>query len=286
MKIKIFILVIGIVFLVNLVYALDDANVTEVYNTAVSCLVDSKNIMNELNESGFNIYRVNASLQDAEEMFEIQEVLKQKKRNYDFTKIISYCDEIKKIQESAFESRDEFSALLIFYKDTLNEHMNTISADVIIRDIEDEIESERYEKAIEKIPLAYEEISKIQSDYTTLNLFYRSTTRSLKRFFAENWVLISAILSVLLVLFFIYKTAIHKYIINVKLKNLELRKDNLKKLIQRTQRDYFQFGKIPEGIYNIRTKKFAELIRDIDRQIPLLREDLMKLKKNVRNIKK
>ena len=42
------------------------------------------------------------------------------------------------------------------------------------------------------------------------------------------------------------------------------------------QKDYFQEGKIPEGEYNIKTKKYAELIRDIDRQIPLLQEELAK----------
>ena len=43
------------------------------------------------------------------------------------------------------------------------------------------------------------------------------------------------------------------------------------------QKDYFQYGKIAEGEYNIKTKKFAELIRDIDRQVPLMQEELAKL---------
>jgi hypothetical protein len=44
------------------------------------------------------------------------------------------------------------------------------------------------------------------------------------------------------------------------------------------QKNYFQFGTLPEGEYNIKIKKYAELVRDIDRQIPLLQEEMAKLK--------
>ena len=52
-----------------------------------------------------------------------------------------------------------------------------------------------------------------------------------------------------------------------------------------TQRDYFQYGKIPEGEYNIKTKRFAELVRDIDRQVPLLKEEIIKLRGGIVSLK-
>jgi len=64
-----------------------------------------------------------------------------------------------------------------------------------------------------------------------------------------------------------------------KIQRLELRKEKILDIIKDAQREYFQDGKMSEGIFNIKTKKLAELIRDIDRQIPMLRERLAELGK-------
>ena len=45
----------------------------------------------------------------------------------------------------------------------------------------------------------------------------------------------------------------------------------------KTQREYFNEGSISEGTFNIKIKKLAELVRDIERQIPLLQEGLAKI---------
>jgi len=65
-------------------------------------------------------------------------------------------------------------------------------------------------------------------------------------------------------------------ILRKQLKNLKIRKESLRDLIGNTQKDYFQFGKMSEREYEIRTRNFAEMIRDIDRQIPLVEEKLVK----------
>jgi hypothetical protein len=53
----------------------------------------------------------------------------------------------------------------------------------------------------------------------------------------------------------------------------------LQELIARTQRDYFEKGNIGEDTYNIRINRFGEMIRDINRQVPLIREQLAKVEK-------
>ena len=71
-------------------------------------------------------------------------------------------------------------------------------------------------------------------------------------------------------------------LIKGKIRKLELRKKTIKTLISNTQKDYFERGNLSEGNYNIRTKKFGELILDIERQLPLLNEGLAKLDKKKR----
>jgi hypothetical protein len=249
------------------------------YQESVICLSESYSIYEELNASGFSIVRVNDTLTQAQNMFDAQEVLDERAKPYDFSLVIPYCEEIFNLKENAFESRDEFTALLKFYNESLNEDMDTSSVDVIIEDIKNEIESERYEKVRPLVDDAYEKIINIKSEHTTLNLFYRTTTRSLKDFIYENWIYLILGFVALFILFFVYKNTIFQVIIKKKIKNLEKRKKVIKDLIKKTQKQYFDHGKMSEGNYMIRVKKFGELIRDIDRQIPLLQESLIKILK-------
>jgi len=266
-----------IIFLMNFVSALENTekNLTA-EEQAIICKAESEQILTDLANNNFSVQRINDSLKEMNNLFQAQVVLKDKKLKYDFSLIIPYCDEIKKINENAFQVRDEFNALKIFYNDSLTEDMNTSSIDKIIDEIAGEIQSERYEKVKPLIDKAYEEIVEVKTSYTTLNLFYTTTTKGIKNFFINNWVYIIILILFLGLFYFFYSKTIRTWWIRRKISNLEIKKNTLKELIQKTQRDYFEKGIMSEGDYTIRTKRFAELIRDIDREMPLLREELMK----------
>lgn len=139
--------------------------------------------------------------------------------------------------------------------------------------------NERYEKVKPLVDKAYTELIDLQSSRTAVGLFYDATSKSLKNFFIKNWIYLTSFLLIILILFFVYKKAISLWITKRKISELELRKKTLKDLLTQTQRDYFNYGKIPESTFHIKTEKLAELIRDIDRQIPLLQEQIVKLSK-------
>jgi hypothetical protein len=273
-----------LIFFIFLIFAFQffqfvsaEENLT-IQQQAEICLADSRAILNEFIEDNFSYQRINDSLVKAQDLYNAQTLLEENnKSGIDFSLILPYCNDIKQIRELAFEARDEYSSLKKFYDISITSEMDTSEVDIIIAEIESEINSERYEKVSPLIDSAYEKISEVKASYTALNLFYTSTTSSLKRFFQKNWVSIIVVVSILLVLFLIFNRQIKKKIIANKIKNLELRRETLQELIKKTQRDYFQHGKLSEGNYNIRTKKFAEFIRDIDRQIPLLKEESMKI---------
>lgn len=52
----------------------------------------------------------------------------------------------------------------------------------------------------------------------------------------------------------------------------------LESLIREAQTGYFETGTLSEASYRVRLKKFSELTRDINRTLPLLREELVKRK--------
>ena len=65
----------------------------------------------------------------------------------------------------------------------------------------------------------------------------------------------------------------------MKFNHLMTQKKALNTLIQNMQKSYFKTKKLSETEYTIKLKKFKELIRDIDRQIIVLKEEMFKVKK-------
>ncbi len=257
---------------------------------ASACLKDSQKIMDQMALEGFKVNRINDTLKQANLTFAAQLSLKAKNRNYDFSSIISSCDEIKSLYDSATAARDEIDSLLKFYNDSVVPGMNTSTIDSILNEINSEMNDERYEKVKPLTDKAYSEIINVKSSYTALNVFYQSTAKGFKAFlFAKNplfqianWAVSLILIIILTFIYFVYRIKIHEMIINRKMEKLTIRRKTIKTLIMQTQKDYFQYGKISEGDYNIKVKKFAELIRDIDRQVPLLQEQLAKLNRKIK----
>jgi hypothetical protein len=67
-----------------------------------------------------------------------------------------------------------------------------------------------------------------------------------------------------------------------KINHLNKEKEVVYNLIKELQKDYFEKQKIAENSYKIKIKKYGEIIRDINRQIPLLQAELEKKKRSLR----
>jgi len=271
---KVFVFLVFILVVSSFVLAEEN---TTAYDKSLICLADSMTTMKTLVESGFNVQRVNDSLKQADSMFNAQSALKESGRNSNFSLVFEYCDEISQMGNNAFQARDELSVLKRFYEESLSKDMNTSSIDETLLEIEGEIQSERYEKVGLLIEQGYGEIINIKSENTALNLIYQSTTKTIKKVLLDNWKYILVASGAILFLFILFKNVLSQWWIKKKISGLNSRKETIKNLIMKTQRDYFENGNVSEMTYTIRIKKFGELIRDIDRQIPLLQEQLIKV---------
>jgi len=255
----------------------EDINISLETNASL-CLNNSKIILSQLINDGFSYQRVNDSLKQLETDYNIQMILKEKKNKYDFSRVIAECEDINRIKDLAYSSKDELNALNKFYNESVS-GLNTSQIDQIISEAKREMINERYEKIEDIVQRAYNEITNAQASQTTLNLFYSATTRGIKNFLNKNWKFLLAILIILIIAFIIYKKTIFVYILRKKMVKLELRKETIKKIMMKTQKDYFQLGIISEGEFAIKMNKLGELVRDIERQIPLLNEELAKINK-------
>lgn len=270
--------VILFLFIINLTIA-EEINLEE---KAKMCLNNSQKIVTELNNSNFSIVRANDLLKTAETLFYSHKILMEKNQDYNFSFVLDICDQISILKENAFSSKDSFLSLSNFYNDTFDGKIDTSSVDKMMFVIQKEISNERYELVPSLINSAYEEILKVKYENTSLKLFYASTTRGLGNFFKNNLPFTMSIFVILLCILIFYKTAITRFELKRKLRRLELRRGSIRNLIKKAQKDYFKNGTISEADYAIRAENFGEMIRDIDRQIPLLKEEIMQLMKNRR----
>jgi hypothetical protein len=241
------------------------------------CLNESKIIMNDMVSQGFNVQRVNDTLKEATLIYNSQVILQSRKMNYDFSLVLNYCNEIKKIKSSSIEAKDQFDALVQFRNNTDLPSSSSVKLNGMIQEISDEIQNERYENVPEMVQKVYDEISAVRASSTFTTVLYQNTTKNLLIHFKKNWRWEVPLATIVIIFLIIYRIRISKWIIFRKIERLKVRKKTIKELMMETQKSYFQYAKIPEGEYNIKTKKFAELIRDIDRQIPLLQEELARL---------
>jgi hypothetical protein len=273
---KIFLLGFVLVFLICFVQA-EEFNLTE-KEQATLCLTESEQIINELASMNFSIQRVNDTLSVAYDFYDSQNLLEMNRRSSDYTLVIEKCDEIVAIKEKAIQARDEYASLVNYFNEVVEDGVNTSVIDAQFLEIETEIKNERYEKALPLIVEGYDVIGNAQAEYARQNLI-TNAAKGFRDFVFENWKVILIVLAVLLVFFLILRKALITWWLNRKLDTLKNRKEVLKKLVADTQREYFQSQKISEIDYEIRSKNFAELIRDINRQIPLIEEKLLKSKK-------
>ncbi len=263
-------------FMSLFIFSFAAAAVSEQQPVAESCLGESEDLMGALAADGFPVLRVNDTFSKATQVYLAQRLLAQRGASSSFDLVIEYCDDISEVYDLAIESRDALVVLMEFYGLSLTDGMNKSSVDVIITDINEEISSERYERVVPLIERAYDEIGEIQKRETALNSFYNATTRGIKNFFLRAWKSILIGVGVFFLVMFFYGTAIRRYLTKRKVKHLEVRRVALKNYLKKTQRLYFESGKISESEYELRSENFAEMVRDIDRQIPLLNEKLVK----------
>jgi len=261
------------ILVLSMSFALAEVNLT-LQETAANCLNESSLVLNDIEAYNLSVNRFNDSLVKAQELYAAQVIIEGRKGKPNYNLVISYCDQIKKLKLDAISAVDSYKVFLNFYHETIDSNMNSSTIDAIISQIDAEITGERYDSVPRLIDQGYAEISKVKSEQTALVLAYQATARGIGGFIKDNWIMLVSLLVFLSAIYLLYRTKISLWLLQRKLKNLLLRKDTLKNLMSTTQRNYFQYGNIPESTYRMRIKNFGELVRDIDRQIPLLQKEI------------
>jgi uncharacterized membrane protein len=256
----------------NIFVFAEEINISD-ENLSIRCLNSSRMVLTELERANFSVVRVNDTLKEASFVFDSQQIFEEKGKQADYSKVLSLCAEITALRDLAFSSRDQINSLTKFYGESSKE-LESSEVDALFSSIAKEMKDERYELVPGLVEQAYTEITLAQSKATALNVFYRATTRGLKTFFIENWKILAVSFVLLFILFVFLKTPVERYLLQRRLKRIEFRRQTLKDIITKNQDIYFNKGKISEEEFMVKNKKLAELVREVDRQAAIVREQL------------
>ncbi len=230
------------------------------------------------------ILRANESLEEAKQIYSAQLALEKTKGKAKYDLVFEYTTEVSYIKSISFRAQDE----LTVFKEIFASSEKDFDSSSITNEYNEillSFEEERFEETIELINEGYDILSEVQSSQTALKSFYSVTSRSIKGFFIDNWLKLLVGFLVVFVAFLIFRKGISIYWVRRKMDSLKMQRVVLLDLIKKLQRNYFDKKSISEGEYETKTTKFEEMIRDIDRQIPLLKQEMFKIVKNKTRVK-
>jgi len=275
-KKTVFLVLICIILLSILTYAEDNTTaISEEAIKAKNSLIIVEQGLDELFNLGFNTIRYNDTLNLVKQTYDAQLALEKETGKSDYSLINQKIDELNELKQAAFISSDELTTLeaeIVERSFSKNEEVSNL-----LDQAKEAFNSERYEEIIRDDGLAdeiHKKMSELEAFDSKLKAFTEATSRSIFNFLKKNKWWVSSIIIILTVTTILTYDSIMLIWLKSQIKNLEIRKKSIQRLIAKTQRDYFEKGQISESAYKTRTKKYAELIRDINRQIPLLKEEL------------
>jgi len=274
------ILIIGITFCLVFVQN-SSASIIKLSNESIQAkesLAQAERDISEMIERNIPINQVNESYQETLQLYFAQLALEEKGSKADYKLVMKHTLKISSIKKTSLEANDELKIFMGTFKET-EKNTDFSEFEEEYNQIILSFNEERFEDTLNLIDKGYKRISEIQSSQTALNLFYLTTTKTIKNFFKKNWTKLIIICSAIIFFILIFHAQLKKLKLRMQFNHLTAQKKALDGLIKEMQKNYFKLKTISEAEYNIKLKKFKELIREINRKLMVLKEDRFKIKK-------
>ena len=236
-----------------------------------------------LKSQGIPTQHVTDLYSEAVQVFEAQSTLEKAVGKADYSIISQKTLEIEGIKERALRAHDELGVLNAKLTEVVGSLKEKDKSQVLslYNKANDEFKSERFDKSLEYSSQTYDKIIEAQAFQTTATAIVDSAAQTVEDFLRKNFQSILVILGGAGIVLVLFNRQLRLLVLKRKLEKLGIRKKSLKELLAKTQREYFEQGTLDEGTYRIRIKKFGELVRDIDRQTPLVLEEIEKAKTGI-----
>ena len=194
----------------------------------------------------------------------------------DYGFVADSAAQIASLESSSFALKDEFQVLSSRLANA-TEGANLTSAIALRDSALSEFHDGRFEEAKTLIDQSYSAINSAESEAIRSKTLVESTRKNIESFLRDNWQAILACFAAGALIIFAFQKRIRRFAVSSKMNSLMHEKEVLQGMLRKLQRDYFEAGTVNEMSYRIKTKKFGDLIRNINRQLPLLKEELKRI---------
>lgn len=238
-------------------------------------LKDAKDAIQEMESKNLSTQEVKDIYRRANRSYQNQLALNRSKRPTDYSTVIELTNSITEIRDEAIRVKDKLVVLESQLKQAQKDsNANLTEAEQSFKTTEEEFEAGRYEEAEEGIENTYTKISEARSAATQAQTLYESRQDELKQFFEENYLEVIVGLLIILILSYVGHRELRIYKLKKKKEQLRLRRNVLQELTGETQRKYFEKGEISKTVFESRTDKYSDMIREIEEELPVLDEKL------------
>lgn len=238
-------------------------------------IAQAKITISDLNAVNISTQRVMDLLLIAQNSFD--EALNRSPSSPDLAAFNLRMSEFQKVASLALSSHDELIALKVRMDKAEKDIPDMSEVNKIYDAAWAEFNDERYERVLDLIDSADQKIIELSSLQTRAQVAYDAAAANVRSFFSSYWKELAAGIVVFVVVVIIFRNRIKRMRLRQKIKSLEIEQQVLREEIKKSQKDYFVSGKMPEGVFNTRVNVFAEMLRDITREIALLREEEAKI---------
>lgn len=240
---------------------------------AESGLNNATAAIGEMKTSGYNTTKASDILFEAKQIFDGQKALETSGAAASYNLVIAKTDEIVKMKSLAFAASLNLKAAEIRLADNKKQGVNATEAEKTLAQARSAFAGERYDEIDPLLEKFSKQIQDAQLQATVLRTMYEASRKTLVGFIEQNWQAILFLIIAGSLIFAVFYKNIRIFLIKNKIESLETEREILKRLIKKAQYEYYVKKIISEGAYHIKLKKFGEMIRDINRQIPVQIEE-------------
>ncbi len=246
------------------------------YYGAVAALASANQSIAAMADAGLPIARANDAYVAAVQWLEGQSALEEIGSRADYGFVLDNAEQIARLESTAFALRDDFK-ILGSRLGNATQGSNLTSALELRDSALSEFRDERFEEAKSLMEQSYAEISSAETAAVHSQTLVESTRKNVETFLRDNWQAIAGVFVAIGVLFFIFQKRIRRFVVSARINSLMHEKEVIQSMLRELQRDYFEKNGVTEMTYHVKTKKFGDLIRNINRQLPLMKEELKRI---------
>ncbi len=238
----------------------------------------AKKLVVEMQAEGLPTARIRDTILEAEALFEEQRIKEIAGQETDYSQAIAKADEAIRLREMQLQAKKELDD----FRQAFEELEGQLDIDPLLQTYEEgygELQSQRYELALEKVEEGHEKLIELQSFAARASAMYSAASKNFLTFVIENRILLSFIIGIPIILYVVFRDNIKRYRLNKKLEALQTEIGVLQKQIRNTQEAYFTKGEMADSTYQVREKVYGDMIRDLNREIAVTREEIEKTKR-------